>query len=79
MFFFITVSDWLKDLQALLSTQTTQKNCQHEFKLDEEIGILCQICGFVKTEIKYVSAPFVSQIFKSMMPMFSMWLLYLVY
>ncbi|XP_061986540.1 SNF2 domain-containing protein CLASSY 2-like isoform X3 [Populus nigra] len=48
----------LEDNEALLSTQTTQKNCQHEFKLDEEIGILCQICGFVKTEIKYVSAPF---------------------
>ncbi|KAJ6691367.1 SNF2 DOMAIN-CONTAINING PROTEIN CLASSY 2 [Salix koriyanagi] len=50
-----------EDFQALVSTQTTQnsdENCQHEFKLDEEIGILCQICGFVKTEIKYVSAPF---------------------
>ncbi|KAJ6687807.1 SNF2 DOMAIN-CONTAINING PROTEIN CLASSY 2-RELATED [Salix koriyanagi] len=50
-----------EDFQALVSTQTTQNsdgNCQHEFKLDEEIGILCQICGFVKTEIKYVSAPF---------------------
>ncbi|KAJ6290225.1 hypothetical protein OIU78_026025 [Salix suchowensis] len=51
----------LEDNEALVSTQTTQnsdENCQHEFKLDEEIGILCQICGFVKTEIKYVSAPF---------------------
>ncbi|KAJ6740654.1 SNF2 DOMAIN-CONTAINING PROTEIN CLASSY 2 [Salix purpurea] len=51
----------LEDNEALVSTQTTQNsdgNCQHEFKLDEEIGILCQICGFVKTEIKYVSAPF---------------------
>ncbi|KAJ6373987.1 hypothetical protein OIU78_029646 [Salix suchowensis] len=51
----------LDDNEALVSTQTTQNsdgNCQHEFKLDEEIGILCQICGFVKTEIKYVSAPF---------------------
>ncbi|KAJ6371626.1 hypothetical protein OIU77_002024 [Salix suchowensis] len=50
-----------EDFQALVSTQTTQNsdgNCQHEFKLDEEIGILCQICGFVKTEINYVSAPF---------------------
>ncbi|KAG5223185.1 SNF2 domain-containing protein [Salix suchowensis] len=50
-----------EDFLALVSTQTTQnsdENCQHEFKLDEEIGILCQICGFVKTEIKYVSAPF---------------------
>uniref|UniRef100_A0A6N2K9U7 Helicase C-terminal domain-containing protein n=1 Tax=Salix viminalis TaxID=40686 RepID=A0A6N2K9U7_SALVM len=53
-----------EDFQALVSTQTTQNsdgNCQHEFKLDEEIGILCQICGFVKTEIKYVSAPFSSR------------------
>ncbi|KAH9767286.1 SNF2 domain-containing protein CLASSY 1 [Citrus sinensis] len=32
--------------------------CQHEFTLDEEIGILCPICGFVKTEIKYVTPAF---------------------
>uniref|UniRef100_A0A6N2MNU0 Helicase C-terminal domain-containing protein n=1 Tax=Salix viminalis TaxID=40686 RepID=A0A6N2MNU0_SALVM len=43
------------------TTQNSDENCQHEFKLDEEIGILCQICGFVKTEIKYVSAPFSSR------------------
>ncbi|CAK7325930.1 unnamed protein product [Dovyalis caffra] len=51
----------LEDNEARVSTQTTQNSseyCQHEFKLDEEIGILCHICGFVKTEIKYVSAPF---------------------
>ncbi|KAJ6325038.1 hypothetical protein OIU76_012179 [Salix suchowensis] len=51
----------LEDNEARVSTQTTQKSseyCPHEFKLDEEIGILCHICGFVKTEIKYVSAPF---------------------
>lgn len=41
--------------------------CQHEFKLNEEIGMLCHICGFVSTEIKDVSAPFVSQIQNSSM------------
>lgn len=34
--------------------------CQHEYKLDEEIGILCRRCGFVSSEIRDVSAPFVS-------------------
>ncbi|KAM3697745.1 hypothetical protein ACB098_06G137200 [Castanea mollissima] len=32
--------------------------CQHEYKLDEEIGILCRRCGFVSTEIRDISAPF---------------------
>ncbi|KAA8534022.1 hypothetical protein F0562_031539 [Nyssa sinensis] len=32
--------------------------CLHEYKLDEEIGILCQLCGFVSTEIKDVSPSF---------------------
>ncbi|KAK9284072.1 hypothetical protein L1049_012332 [Liquidambar formosana] len=35
------------------------KFCQHKYKLDEEIGVLCQLCGFVSTEIKDVSPPFV--------------------
>lgn len=38
--------------------QKESKWCQHEFKLNEEIGMLCHICGFVSTEIKDVSAPF---------------------
>ena len=41
--------------------QKPSKWCKHEFKLNEEIGMLCHICGFVSTEIKDVSAPFVSQ------------------
>ncbi|XP_057483318.1 SNF2 domain-containing protein CLASSY 1-like [Actinidia eriantha] len=32
--------------------------CRHEFKLNEEIGILCQLCGYVSTEIKDVSPTF---------------------
>jgi DNA repair and recombination RAD54-like protein len=36
------------------------ESCQHEYKLDEEIGILCSRCGYVSSEIRDVSAPFVS-------------------
>ncbi|KAH7841429.1 hypothetical protein Vadar_029788 [Vaccinium darrowii] len=32
--------------------------CRHEYKLNEEIGIVCQFCGFVNTEIKDVSPTF---------------------
>ncbi|XP_047329122.1 SNF2 domain-containing protein CLASSY 1-like [Impatiens glandulifera] len=32
--------------------------CRHEFILNEQIGILCQICGFVSTEIRHVSPTF---------------------
>ncbi|WCJ34712.1 SNF2 domain-containing protein CLASSY 1 [Euphorbia peplus] len=38
--------------------EETVQNCRHVFKLDEEIGILCRLCGFVSTEMKYVTAPF---------------------
>lgn len=34
--------------------------CQHDYRLNEEIGIICRSCGFVCTEIRYVSLPFVS-------------------
>ncbi|KAH7854874.1 hypothetical protein Vadar_018632 [Vaccinium darrowii] len=32
--------------------------CRHEYKLNEEIGILCRLCGFVLTEIRDVSPSF---------------------
>ncbi|KAH7839896.1 hypothetical protein Vadar_010100 [Vaccinium darrowii] len=32
--------------------------CRHEYKLDEEIGIVCQFCGYVSTEIKDVFPTF---------------------
>lgn len=44
------------------SSNISEQVCQHEYILDEEIGVLCQLCGFVSTEIKDVSPPFVSQI-----------------
>ncbi|CAL5363929.1 unnamed protein product [Camellia sinensis] len=32
--------------------------CRHEYKINEEIGILCHLCGFVLTEIKDVTPTF---------------------
>ncbi|KAK9951072.1 hypothetical protein M0R45_006534 [Rubus argutus] len=39
--------------------QKAGPGCQHDYSLDEEIGLKCIICGFVKTEIKHVTPPFV--------------------
>ncbi|KAL6980760.1 SNF2 domain-containing protein [Sarracenia purpurea var. burkii] len=32
--------------------------CRHEYKINEEIGIICRLCGFVSTEIKDISPSF---------------------
>lgn len=45
-----------------VSTETLEKSkevCEHENRLDEEIGIYCLKCGFVTTEIRYIDPPFV--------------------
>ncbi|CAN1834892.1 SNF2 domain-containing protein CLASSY 3 [Linum perenne] len=34
---------------------------EHDIILDEEIGLLCRICGYVELEIRYVIAPFVEK------------------
>ncbi|XVF84071.1 hypothetical protein PTKIN_Ptkin16aG0545300 [Pterospermum kingtungense] len=54
-------STYFEDDEARVSAESLRKssgNCQHDFKLDEEVGVLCRICGVVSTEIKHVSAPF---------------------
>ncbi|KAI4306501.1 hypothetical protein L6164_029773 [Bauhinia variegata] len=33
------------------------KLCRHDYRVDDEIGIHCRICGFVSTEIKYILPP----------------------
>ncbi|XP_065881366.1 SNF2 domain-containing protein CLASSY 1-like [Euphorbia lathyris] len=51
----------LEENEVRVSRETMEESvqhCRHVFKLDEEIGILCRICGFVSTEMKYVTAPF---------------------
>ncbi|CAJ1858568.1 unnamed protein product [Sphenostylis stenocarpa] len=41
-------------------SEESDHTCQHDYRLYEEIGVYCFKCGFVKTEIKYVTPPFVS-------------------
>lgn len=36
-------------------------SCQHVFIIEDEIGILCRLCGYVITEIRDVSPPFMRQ------------------
>ncbi|KAJ9160389.1 hypothetical protein P3X46_025796 [Hevea brasiliensis] len=55
----------LEENEVRVPTETKQKSteyCQHEFRLDEEIGIYCRTCGFVSTEIRHFSAPFVEHV-----------------
>ncbi|XP_012086690.1 SNF2 domain-containing protein CLASSY 1 [Jatropha curcas] len=55
----------LEENEVRVSNETMQnstENCRHAFKMDEEIGILCCICGFVSTEVKYVTAPFMEYV-----------------
>ncbi|KAJ4978063.1 hypothetical protein NE237_008843 [Protea cynaroides] len=40
------------------STKDDGHSCQHKFKLDEEIGLVCKLCSFVSTEIRDMSLPF---------------------
>jgi DNA repair and recombination RAD54-like protein len=35
-------------------------HCNHDTRLDEEIGVYCRLCGWVFTEIRYISEPVVS-------------------
>lgn len=45
------------------STEKFFKNdgsCQHVYTIDDEIGILCRLCGYVITEIRDVTPEFVS-------------------
>lgn len=34
--------------------------CRHDFRLNEEIGLLCRFCGVVGTEIRDIVPEFVS-------------------
>lgn len=50
---------------ATVSAETMEKSnkvCQHDNRLDEQIGIYCIRCGFVTTEIRDITQPFVSQV-----------------
>lgn len=37
-----------------------EKKCEHDYRLNEQIGMVCRLCGFVETDIKDILPPFVS-------------------
>lgn len=41
-----------------LSSEDGDQSCKHDFKLDEQIGIICQLCNFVHTEMRYILPQF---------------------
>ena len=52
------------------SGKISEEDCQHEYIVNEEVGILCSICGVVFTEIRDVSPPFVSPFLNSLVQAF---------
>ncbi|KAG4962198.1 hypothetical protein AAZX31_14G054100 [Glycine max] len=51
-----------EDSNAAVFTETLENpnaGCPHDFRMNEEIGIYCYRCGFVSTEIKYITPPFI--------------------
>ncbi|XP_062092377.1 SNF2 domain-containing protein CLASSY 1-like [Humulus lupulus] len=40
------------------SEKFSNPECEHEYKVDEEVGILCSLCGSVFTEIRDILPPF---------------------
>ncbi|KAK8947325.1 hypothetical protein KSP39_PZI006687 [Platanthera zijinensis] len=41
-----------------LSSEDGNQSCSHDFKLDDQIGIICHLCNFVHTDIRDVLPPF---------------------
>ncbi|XP_031487661.1 SNF2 domain-containing protein CLASSY 4-like [Nymphaea colorata] len=48
---------------SMFSCEFKSPACQHQFVLDEQVGVICRICSFVKTEIKHFMPPMVSGTF----------------
>nr|KYP36612.1 Transcriptional regulator ATRX isogeny [Cajanus cajan] len=44
--------------EARENEETSALHCKHDFIFNEEIGIQCRWCGWVATEIKYITPPF---------------------
>ncbi|XXG44246.1 hypothetical protein AAC387_Pa01g4103 [Persea americana] len=44
----------LMDATAKSSQKGGRQSCQHEYKMNEEVGIICSLCNSVITEMRYV-------------------------
>ncbi|XP_072960913.1 SNF2 domain-containing protein CLASSY 1-like [Typha angustifolia] len=42
---------------SINSEKNGEQPCQHDYRMNEEAGIVCRLCNFVCTEIRYVSPP----------------------
>ncbi|KAK6145563.1 hypothetical protein DH2020_022383 [Rehmannia glutinosa] len=42
------------------SSKKSENVCKHDYILNEQVGTVCRLCGFVETEIKDILPPFVS-------------------
>ncbi|KAJ4872089.1 SNF2 domain-containing protein CLASSY 1 [Raphanus sativus] len=54
----------LDDNELRVDNEAFQKatsGCEHDYELNEEIGMCCRLCGHVGSEIRDVSAPFARQ------------------
>lgn len=51
----------LMDATAKSSHKGGGQSCQHEYKMNEEVGIICSLCNSVITEMRYVLPRFVSE------------------
>ncbi|KAI3470924.1 hypothetical protein Pfo_027587 [Paulownia fortunei] len=51
-------------VQPAAEFQKSSKNgeniCEHDYRLNEQVGTVCRMCGFVETEIKDILPPFIS-------------------
>nr|GEY47921.1 SNF2 domain-containing protein CLASSY 1-like [Tanacetum cinerariifolium] len=45
-------------LQADAPKSSHEQKCQHDYRLNEQFGIICKLCGHVRSEIKDVSPSF---------------------
>lgn len=53
------LSEENEDSNFQKSSEAGEQICQHEYNLDEQIGIICQLCGYVCAEITEVFPPFI--------------------
>lgn len=51
-----------------MASKTWLEQCEHDFRLDEQVGTVCQLCGFVETKIKDILPPFVSSFCSLLIP-----------
>nr|CAD1828845.1 unnamed protein product [Ananas comosus var. bracteatus] len=45
------------ELPAKNSERDEQQQCQHEYMLNEQTGLICRLCNFICTEIRYIYPP----------------------